>query len=136
MSTWLKTFFSQLHTLLVVLCCCSELMLTSQESTPHPPHPTDLVLGILVVSGKAVAIVNHGAGVGPGSARSISSASRRESIKIGIFSGGQYCHPFIISDGSCLYLFGLRTCWKANAIFRDFSGRQQYILVIPLLMIG
>ena len=38
------------------------------------------------------------------------------SIQVGIFSGRQYYHrhPFVIAVGTCLYLFGLQTCQKAN----------------------
>ena len=58
----------------------------------------------------------RGRGLGPGSAaRSISSTGTRESVKIGIFSGGQYhyCHTLITAiaaNGPCVDLFGLRTC--------------------------
>ena len=57
--------------------------------------------------------MNQGLGVGPGSAaRDTSRTSRRESIQIGTFSAGQqyYCHPYIIADGTCLCIFGLRSC--------------------------
>ena len=54
------------------------------------------------------AIASRGVGVGPGTAaHSISSASRRESIKIEIFSGGRYysCNPRIIADGTSIYIY-------------------------------